>query len=174
MEQHGLSERRACRLMGLARSTKRRVLASSDDDTLRQRLCELARKRQRFGYRRLTALLRREGEAVNHKRIYRLYREEKLALRRLRRQHSARRLAAAEKNLAERVNQRWALDFVSDTLATAQTFRVLTVIDEYTRESLAIEVDTSLPALRVIRVLEQLSEGRGRPQEIRVDHVLNL
>ncbi len=155
MEQQGLSERRACRLVGLARSTKRRVLSSSDDEPLRRRLCELARKRQRFGYRRLTALLRREGEAVNPKRIYRLYREEKLALRRLRRQHSARRLTAAEKNLTERLNQRWALDFVSDTLATGQTFRVLTVIDEYTRESLAIEVDTSLPALR---------------EEIRVDH----
>jgi len=170
MEQHGLSERRACRLVGLARSTKRRALARRDDEPLRQRLCELARKRQRFGYRRLTALLRREGEAVNPKRIYRLYREEKLGLRRLRRQHSARRLTAAEKHLAERPNQRWALDFVSDTLATGQTFRVLTVIDEYTRESLAIEVDTSLPALRVVRVLQQLSEGRGRPEEIRVDH----
>jgi putative transposase len=170
MEQHGLSERRACRWVELARSTKRRVLASSDDDSLRQRLCELARRRQRFGYRRLTALLRREGEAVNPKRIYRLYREEKLGLRRLRRQHSARRLSAAEKKLAERVNQRWALDFVSDTLATGQTFRVLTVIDEYTRESLAIEVDTSLPALRVVRVLQQLTESRGRPEEMRVDH----
>jgi putative transposase len=170
MEQHGLSERRACRLIGLARSTKRRVLAGSDDEALRQRLCELVLNRQRFGYRRLTALLRREGQQVNHKRIYRLYREEKLALRRLRRQHSARRLAAAEKNLAERPNQRWALDFVSDTLASGQTFRVLTVSDEYTREALAIEVDTSLPALRVVRVLEQLSAGRGRPEEIRVDN----
>ena len=170
MEQHGLSERRACRLTGLARSTKRRVWARSDNEPLRQRLCELARKRQRFGYRRLTALLQREGQAVNHKRIYRLYREEKLALRRLRRQHSARRLTAAEKNLAERPNQRWALDFVNDTLATGQTFRVLTALDEYTRESLAMEADTSLPALRVIRVLEQLREGRGRPEEIRVDH----
>lgn len=154
----------------MARSTKRRVLASSGDDPLRQRLCELARKRQRFGYRRLTALLRREDQQVNHKRIYRLYREEKLALRGLWRQHSARRLTAAEKNLAERANQRWALDFVSDTLARGQTFRVLTVIDEYTRESLAMEVDTSLPALRVIRVLEHLVESRGRPEEIRVDH----
>jgi len=170
MDQQGLSERRACRLTGLARSTKRRVWARSDNEPLRQRLCELARKRQRFGYRRLTALLQREGQAVNHKRIYRLYREEKLALRRLRRQHSAQRLTAAEKNLAERPNQRWALDFVNDTLATGQTFRVLTALDEYTRESLAMEADTSLPALRVIRVLEQLREGRGRPEEIRVDH----
>jgi putative transposase len=104
------------------------------------------------------------------RRIYRLYREESLPLRRLRRQHSARRQAAAEKNLAARPNQRWALDFVNDTLATGQTFRVLTAVDEYTRESLAMEADTSLPALRVIRVLEQLREGRGRPEEIRVDH----
>jgi putative transposase len=170
MEQHGLSERRACRLVGLARSRKRRVLASRGDDRLRPRLCELARQRQRFGYRRLTAVLRREGEAVNPKRVDRLYREEKLGLRRLRRQHSARRLSAVEKNLAERPNQRWAVDFVSDTLATGQTFRVLTVIDEYTRESLAIEVDTSLPSLRVVRVLEHLAESRGWPEEMRVDH----
>src|SRR5713101_740504 len=74
------------------------------------------------------------------------------------------------KSLAERPNQRWALDFVSDTLATGQTFRVLTVIDEYTRESLVMEVDTSLPALRVVRVLEQLGAGRGWPEEIRVGH----
>jgi len=86
------------------------------------------------------------------RRIYRLYREERLPLRRLRRQHSARRQAAAEKNLAARPNQRWALDFVSDTLGGGQTDRVLTIIDQYTRESLAIEVDTSLPALRVVRV----------------------
>jgi len=107
---------------------------------------------------------------VNHKRIYRLCREEKLALRRLRRQHTARLLAAAEKNAAERPNQCWALDFVSDTLVSEQTFRALTVLDEYTRESLAIEVDTSLPALRVIRVWERLSAHRGRPEEIRMDH----
>jgi putative transposase len=156
--------------MGLARSTRRRVAVGSQDGALRQRLCQLARQRQRFGYRRLTALLQREGERVNHKRIYRLYREEKLALRGLRRRHSARRLSAAEKNGAERSNQCWALDFVSDTLATGQTFRVLTVMDEYTRECLALEADTSLPALRVIRVLERLVEDRGRPEKMRVDH----
>jgi len=155
----------------LARSTKRRTITSRDDEALRKRLCQLAREKQRYGYRRLTVLLRREGLAVNHKRIYRLYRAEQLALRRKMRRHSrARRLAAAEKNLALRPNQCWALDFVNDTLATGQTFRVLTMIDESTRESLAITVDTSLPALRVIRVLQQLVEDRGRPQEIRVDH----
>ena len=170
IEQHGISERRACRLTGLARSTKRRKLTPPTDDGLRQRMTEVARKRQRFGYRRITALLRREGLAVNHKRIYRLYRELGLAMRRRKRRHSGQRLAAAETKTLTMANQRWAMDFVSDTLAHGRTFRVLTIIDEHTRECLATEADTSLPGLRVIRVLQRLAETRGLPQEIHVDN----
>jgi putative transposase len=170
IEQHGISERRACRLTQLARSTQRRKLPSKADDGIARRLTELARKRQRFGYRRLTALLRREGVRINHKRIYRLYRELGLAMRRRKRRHSGQRLAAATNTPLHRANQRWAMDFVADTLAHGRTFRVLTIIDEHTRECLAVETDTSLPGLRVIRVLEQLSQTRGLPDEIHVDH----
>jgi putative transposase len=146
-------------------------LKAKADEELRSRLGQLARERQRFGYRRLTALLRREGRNVNHKKIYRLYRTMGLAMRRKCHRHSARRLMppAGEKALT-RPDQRWAMDFVSDTLASGRTFRALTMVDEFTRESLAIEVDTSLPGLRVVRVLERIVAQRGRPEEIRVDH----
>jgi putative transposase len=170
IEQHGISERRACRLTQLARSTQQRKLRSKADDCLARRLTELARERQRFGYRRLTALLRREGRPVNHKKVYRLYRELGLAMRRRKRRHSGQRLAAATKTDLHRANQRWAMDFVADTLAHGRTFRVLTIIDEHTRECLVLETDTSLPGLRVIRVLERLSQTRGLPDEIHVDH----
>jgi putative transposase len=154
----------------LARSTQRRQLKTKADDEDKERLQQLARERQRFGYRRLTALLRREGRRMNHKRVYRLYRELGLAMRRRKRRHSGQRLAAATTTHLARANQRWAMDFVSDTLAQGRTFRVLTIIDEYTRECLATEADTSLPGLRVVRVLEQLAHTRGLPDEIHVDH----
>jgi putative transposase len=99
-----------------------------------------------------------------------LYRELGLAMRRRKRRHSGQRLAAAAKTLLQRANQRWAMDFVADTLAHGRTFRVLTIIDEHTRECLAVETDTSLPGLRVIRALERLSQTRGLPDEIHVDH----
>jgi putative transposase len=169
IQQHGISERRACRLTQLARSTRRRKPVGKRDEGIPQRLMALARERQRFGYRRLTALLRREGQKVNHKRIYRLYRALGLAMRRRRRRHSGQRTAAATRTYLQTANQRWAMDFVADTLAHGRTFRVLTIIDEYTRECLAIETDTSLPGLRVIRVLQRLAQTRGLPAEIHVD-----
>ena len=149
----------------------RRKTTGKAEDAVSQRLGELARKRQRFGYRRLTALLLREGFIVNHKKVYRIYREQGLAMRRRKRRRSAGRTQprCMEAPLSN-VNQRWAMDFVSDTLATGRTFRALTIVDEYTRECPAIEADTSLPGARVIRVLEQLSVTRGLPGEIRVDN----
>jgi len=115
-------------------------------------------------------LLRREGNQVNHKPVYRLYREEGLVMRRKRHRRSAQRQAAPALAPASRANQRWAMDFVSDTLANGRRFRVLTVVDEYTRECPIVEVDTSLPGLRVIRALERLATQRGLPQEVRVDN----
>jgi hypothetical protein len=116
-------------------------------------LVDLARKRQRFGYRRLTALLQREGFTVNHKKVYRIYREQGLAMRRRKRRYivGGTQPVSAEAAL-NHVNQRWAMDFVNDTLANGRTFRALTIVDEYTRECPAIEADTSLPGARVIRV----------------------
>src|SRR5215212_9710457 len=167
---YGLSERRACRLVGIGRSTQRyRPRARADDQPLRQRLRELAAVRPRFGYRRLHVLLRREGVIVNHKRVERLYREEGLAVRRRRRKRVARdgRGRAA---VPERPNQQWGIDFVSDALAWGRRIRLFTVVDIFTREVLAIEVDTSLPGERVVRVLERVAAERGVPGAIVLDN----
>lgn len=127
---------------------------------LRQRMRAIAAERPRFGYRRLGALLRRAGFRANHKRIYRLYREEHLALRRKRRKHLARGTGKPRPAPA-RSNERWSMDFVSDALANGRKIRTLTVVDDYTRECLALEIDTSLGGRRVRRVLEDLIHRRG-------------
>ena len=168
-ERFGLSERRACRLVGIGRATLRYEPRRGEDGELRRRLRELAAERPRFGYRRLHALLRREGIAVNHKRVERLYREEGLAVRRRTRKRVARdgRGRAA---LPGRPNQQWGVDFVSDALAWGRRIRLFTVVDVFTREALAIEVDTSLPGARVAQVLERLARERGAPAEIVLDN----
>jgi putative transposase len=169
-ERYGLSERRACRLIGIGRSTLRyRSRPRSEEEPLRRRLRELAAERPRFGYRRLHVLLRREGVIVNHQRVARLYREEGLAVRRRRRKRVARdgRGRAA---LPARPNQQWGVDFVSDALAWGRRIRLFTVVDVFTREALAIEVDTSLPGGRVVRVVERFVAQRGVPDEIVLDN----
>lgn len=169
VEEHRMSERRACRLVNLSRSTQRYRARQQSDDGLRHRLSELARQRQSFGYRRLTALLQREGRLANHKRIYRLYRDLGLALRKKRR-HRVRAVSLPAKQQPCRPNQHWAMDFVSDSLAGGGKFRAFTLVDQHTRECPALEVDTSLPSLRVIRVLERLAQQRGLPEEITCDN----
>ena len=141
----------------------------NDTPELRQRLCTLAAERRRFGYRRLWVLLRREGFDVNHKRVYRLYREEGLAVRRRKRKRMAG-VARVPMPAPQRRNERWSMDFVSDALGNGRRIRVLTVIDDFTRECLATEVDTSLPGLRVARVLDRLALERGLPESITVDN----
>jgi putative transposase len=156
--------------MGIGRSTVRyRRRLRVDEFHLRRRLRTLAMERPRFGYRRLHVLLRREGVIINHKRVERLYREEGLVVRRRRRKRVARddRGRAA---LPERPNQQWSVDFVSDALAWGRRIRLFTVVDVFTREALAIEVDTSLPGGRVVRVLEGIAAGRGVPDEIVLDN----
>jgi putative transposase len=168
--RYGLSERRACRLVGIGRSTLRyRGRSRADEEQLRRRLRELAAERPRFGYRRLHALLRREGIAVNHKRVERLYRAEGLAVRRRGRKRVARD-GRGRAVLPGRPNQQWGVDFVSDALAWGRRIRLFTVVDVFTREALAIEVDTSLPGARVVRVLERLAAQRGAPGEIVLDN----
>ncbi len=135
----------------------------------RERLRELAAERRRFGYRRLHVLLRREGWIVNHKRVYRLYRAEGLSVRKRCRKRVARERCPMPALTGP--NQRWALDFVADTLKGQRRIRMLTVVDAFTRESLAIEVDTSLSGVRVARVLDQVIARRGAaPQEIVLDN----
>lgn len=168
--QFGVSERRACRLIGTHRSTVRYSgNARPDDAELRDRLRTLAHERPRFGYRRLHAVLRREGYLVNHKRVHRLYRQEGLMVRRRRRKRIAQRRGPFP-TIALAPNECWCLDFMSDALATGRRFRTLGVIDTCTREALAIEVDTSLPSARVVRVLERLIRERGHPTEIVLDN----
>ncbi len=165
----GLSIRRACGLVGLWRSTQQYQPHRTDDHALRSRLRALAEERRRFGAPRLHVLLRREGWMVNHKRTERLYREEGLALRRKRHR---KRAAGARVTLPPptRRNERWALDFLQDRLASKRPFRVLTMVDEYSRESPAIVADTSLPGVRVVETLERLAETHGLPQTLRIDN----
>jgi putative transposase len=164
-----LSERRACRVLGLSRSVQRYRSVADDQALLRLRLRDLAASRVRYGYRRLHVLLQREGWQVNHKRVYRLYRLEGLTLRRKTRKKrvSCPRVPAppATRPLAE-----WGMDFLSDRLADNRRFRVLTFVDHMSRVSPAIEVDASLTAERVVAVLERLAATSGRPGRIYVDN----
>jgi putative transposase len=170
MVQYRMSERHACRLIGLERSTQRYQSRKAARDTeLRQRLKELAAKRMRFGYRRLVVLLVREGLLVNHKRIYRLYREEGLAMR-IRHRRRMRWAGAVASPVAERRNQRWSIDFVSDCVRSGKVIRMFTMVDDYTRECPAIEVDTSLGGSRVRRVLDRVVAERGLPEAIVLDN----
>lgn len=140
-----------------------------DDQTIRNRLQELAVDRPRFGYRRLHVLLRREGERINHKRVYRLYRAAGLAVRRQPRKRVARS-RVERPTIGAMPNASWTLDFMSDALGRGRRIRVLSVLDTCTREALAIEVNTSLPSAVVVRVLERVISERGQPAELVMDN----
>lgn len=165
----GLSIRKACLLVDLSRTAYGYQSRRDDDLLLKQRLRELAAQRKRFGSPRLHILLKREGLVINHKRTERLYREEGLALRKKRRRKGA---AGARMVIpaAERPNQHWSMDFVTDSLVTGRRFRALAIVDDYSRECPAIEVDTSLGGRRVVNVLERLGDIRGLPEVITVDN----
>ena len=166
-QQFAFSRRRACRLLMVAVSSCRYRPRRSDED-LRTRLVELAREKPRFGYRRLQVLLRRNGEVVNHKRVHRIYREAGLALRRKKRKHCVRQSAPLRQYTS--ANQEWAIDFAHDAVAAGRAIRVLSVVDAFTRECLALEVDTSFASRRVTRALESIIAQRGEPRSIRCDN----
>ena len=169
-ERFGFSQRRACRLVDTARSTIRYRRRDGDDDAaLRERLRALAGERPRFGYRRLHALLRREGIAVNHKRVARLYREEGLAVR-CRNRKARTRIRRGRPPAPECANAQWALDFLEDALASGRKIRLLSVIDVFTREALALEVDFSLPGRAVVRALDHLGAERALPSQLVLDN----
>ncbi len=157
-----MSERRACRVIGTDRTSVRYRGVRPDDVVLRERLKALAQERRRFGYRRLHVLLRREGHAVNRKRVQRLYREERLTVRR--RGGGRKRAMGTRRPMMTPVapNQRWSLDFVSDQLTDGRRFRILAVVDDCTRECLALVADTSISGRRVARELDRLIRWRGR------------
>lgn len=168
-ERFTVSQRCVCRLVGASRSTVRYQPRRKDDTLLTERLRELARQRPRFGYRRLHALLRRKGEVVNHKRVYRVYRAAGLAVPRRKRKRVAVRRGQPMR-IGTRPNEHWSLDFMSDTLCTGRRLRTLSILDTCTREALAIAVDTSLPSLAVTRVLERVLLVRPRPERITLDN----
>jgi putative transposase len=168
-----VSERRACSALGADRASMRYRGHRPDDAATRMRLRELASVRRRFGYRRLHILLRREGIVMNHKKLRRLYREERLQVRR----RSGRKRAVgtrAPMALLQGPNQRWSLDFLSDAFADGRRFRILAIVDDFTRECLALAADTSLPGLRVARELDVVITRRGCPAIIVSDNGTEL
>jgi len=160
-----VSALRVCELMVLAESSFRYVSRRNDE---RLRLLQAAREKPRWGYRRLQIVLDQTGEHVNHKRVYRIYRKAGLMIRRKARRR-LRRAGSARPALSG-ANQEWALDFVHDATESGRKFRALSVVDPYTRQSLALEVDTSVGSRRITRVLEGIIAERGRPQAIRADN----
>ena len=166
---HGASERRACRLVGLSRSVKHYVARRSDDTDVVDALGAYAERHPRFGFRKLFILLRKAGHPWNHKRVWRVYCDMKLNIRR---RFKKRYRSVAPQCLVQpiRPNQGWSADFMSDALSDGRSFRTFNVIDDFNREALHIEVDVSLTAERVTRVLDQVVCVRGRPERIRVDH----
>jgi len=167
--EKGVSERRACSLVGISRLTYRYRGRDKGDGPIRERMRALAHRWLRFGYRRLGVMLERENMAANHKRIYRLYTEEGLKVRRKRKKLRSQ-VRTAPMLVPSRVNERWSMDFMSDCLATGRRFRTLNIVDDLTRECPAIEVDTSLPGARVVRVLDKLAILRGLPDTIVIDN----
>jgi putative transposase len=168
-QNHQVSQRRACQVISVDRSSVRYRSVRPDDAIVRVRLRELAAVRRRFGYRRLLILLRREGLQMNHKKLRRLYREERLQVRR----RNGRKRALGTRSpmaLPQGPNQRWSLDFLSDTLIDGRRFRILAVVDDFTRECLALVADTSLSGQRVVRELDIIIAGRGRPASIVSDN----
>jgi putative transposase len=175
MDRLAISEHRACRAIGQSRTTQRRgsPVPPHEEQAIRSRLRELARVRPRYGYRRLTALLRTEGFAVNHKRIQRICRDE--GLRVMRRAKKRSRLAnsavPAERLRAMSPDHVWALDFCFDQTTDIRTLKILSITDEFTREALAISVERSIAADHTVTVLEQIVASTGRsPAYIRMDN----
>jgi putative transposase len=173
MAARQMSERRACRVAGVERALVRYRSRRPDDAALRARLRALAHERRRFGYRRLHILLRREGWTVNRKRVQRIYREERLMVRK----RSGRKRALgprAPMAVPDRPNACWSLDFIHDQMTDGRRFRVLVVVDDCTRECLALVPDTSISGARVARELDRIIAWRGRPEAVLSDNGTEL
>jgi len=165
-----VGELRACRVLLFARSSHRYGSRKKDQAALRMRIRDIASTRVRYGYRRIYVLLRREGWKINHKRVHRLYRLEGLNLRTQGRKKKIRTLQRPDAPRATRLNESWSMDFVSDSLYNRRRFRALTIVDTFSRECLAIEVDQGIRGEQVVAVLEYLKHTRGLPEVIRVDN----
>lgn len=172
MSRHGLSQRRAGRLVGVDPKTVRRE-PDPDNPEIRARMREIAGERRRFGYRRIGLMLEREGMKMNHKKLRRLYREENLAVKRRCGRKRATGTRAAQ-DVPQCTGERWSLDFVSDVFEPGRRFRTLAVIDDCTRECLALVADTSLSGRRVARELDKLIQLYGKPAAIVSDNGTEL
>ena len=166
---HAVSQRRACLALKIDRSTVRYTSTRQDNALLREAMKGVATERRRFGYRRIHIMLDRQGLAMNQKKLRRLHREEKLQVRR----RSSRKRALGTRRpmlVPDRANARWSLDFLSDTISDGRRFRVLAIVDDYTRECLALVADTSLSGQRVARELDGVIRLRGRPDTVVSDN----
>ena len=173
IEQRRYSQRRACRLVGVDRKTYRYVATRGGDEGIRHCLEEPAAQRRGFGYRRLHILRRWEGIVVNHKKLFRLYCEERLTVRR----RGGRKRALGTRAplaLPDKRNQLWSLDFVADALMDSRRFSIPAVVDDYTHACLALVVDTSRSGTRVVRELDRIAEARGYPRQVVSDNGTEL
>lgn len=164
-----MSQRRVCAVLQVDRSSVRYTSIRSDDTHLREAMKKVAGERRRFGYRRIHVLLERQGFCMNQKKLRRLYREEKLQVRK----RGSRKRALGTRRpmvLPQRANERWSLDFVSDAFTDGRRFRVLAVVDDFSRECLALVADTSLSGLRMTRELDVIVKRRGKPHTVVSDN----
>lgn len=170
-QSYQISERRSCRAVGVSRSTVRYKSRCPSQQPLRKRIRELAQVRVRAGYRQIYVLLRREGWQVNHKRVYRLYSEEGLALKRQRRRRHRSAKPRVKRTGPDQPNQQWAMDFMHDTLCDGKKIRILTVIDIFSRECVALVAASRFSGATVAEILSQAGKKRGNlPKQIRVDN----
>lgn len=169
VERYKMSERRACRLVGQHRSMQRYRSQKDSDETLIAKIKKVAFEKRRFGYRRVHAVLRKAGNMVNHKKVYRLYKD--CGLKVLKRGARKRAIGIRKTEMPiERCNQRWALDFVHDALANGKKLRLLPIIDVFTRKCLKIVVASSLSGRDVVTALEEAIREYGAPEEIISDN----
>ena len=169
MDKHQVSQRKACNVLKVDRSTVRYRSKRTDDADVRDAIKRIAKERRRFGYRRINVMLQREGIHMNHKKLRRIYAEEKLQVRR----RGGRKRALGTRRpmgVPNGANQRWSLDFVSDAFTDGRRFRILTVVDDFTKECVALVPDTSISGLRVTRELNQAIAERGTPKTIVSDN----
>lgn len=163
------SERSVCRAIGLARSSCRYVSVKAPDDELKAKMRDIAQKYRRYGYRRIYVLIRREGLKVNHKRIYRIYREEGLKVERRKKKKMAAFLRMASP-IPSGPNQRWSIDFVSDQFVNGKRLKILTVVDDFTKECPLIHVDTSITGIKLAELFKELGKRRPLPNTIVCDN----
>jgi putative transposase len=169
IETYQVSERRACRLINVSRNGYRYVKKKANDNEIKAKLTQLAKDHHRWGFRKMAAFLKKQGNACNHKKIYRIYCEMELNIR----VKPKKRLPARDPKpliQPETVNACWSLDFMSDSLENGCPFRTFNVLDDFNREGLWIEIDTSLPAAKVTKVLDMVAAERGYPSQVRVDN----